>query len=655
MSPASWLVPLLLHGCGVELRASRVAPAQRLVARDMLSREQKLEAASPTISDRYGFAVAGLGDTNGDGYADGAVGSHFDENPSNPVGAAYYYPGGPDGLDAATATRFVAVDADDLGYFGYAVAGLGDLDGDGYDDLVVGAPATSDGAAFVYLGGAAGPDLTTELRIEASWSSASFFGATVGGAGDLNGDGYAELVIGDQWDTQGGRTTAGAAWLYLGGAAGAEASAGIEVTASERGDVTEFGSSFGGPGDLDGDGLDDLVIGDRSADWDSDHLHTGAVYIYPGADGGIDAGGEQKLLASDGAMYDMLGYAVAVVGDLDGDGYDDVVAGANGDDDTMIDSGSIYVWRGGATGVDSSTEQEHRSPEAKTGMENFGASVARVGDLDGDGHADLLVGAMGDDDSGAMSGSVYLFYGGTGGLDAGTVQKVLASDGVAGGGFGRSVAGLGDVAGDGRLAVMVGAFEFGTFLAGAAYVYSAVPDVDGDGVCVDEDCADDDPSVGVIDEDGDGWNACRTDCDDGDATVYPGASEVKDGQDNDCDGHDETWDTDGDGLSDVDEAELGTNPDNTDTDGDGLSDGQEVANGTDPRSPPVDTGTGEPDAPDSGEPITGVADTDEAAEPREDKTGCATAPGLGLLGTGIAALGLARRRRDTIRSRAATR
>jgi hypothetical protein len=409
--------------------------------------------------DRLGYCVAAAGDVNGDGYGDFIVGAPRSDPPAGTdAGRAYVFFGGP-ALDAVADMRLSGAGAGDE--FGYAVAGAGDVNGDGYDDVIVGAPfndfAGADaGRAYVYLGGAA-PNTGADLFLtgEAAYDR---FGAAVGTAGRMNGDAYADLVVGAYMNDAGG-DYAGRAYVYY-GAAVPNATADLTLTGGAAND--ELGASVGTAGDVNGDGYDDLVVG-IPLDDNAHGTNAGAAYMYYGG-ASPDATSDLRFVGE--AATDEFGVSVGTAGDVNGDGYADVIVGAYYSDAGGTNSGRAYVFCGGA-------DPDLGADVTMTGAaanDDFGRSARTAGDVNGDGYADVVVGAYGSDVGGSSAGQAYVYYGGV------AMDPVADHTwtGAAGADFfGFSCATAGDVNADGFADVVVGAYgnDAGGTDAGAAYLY----------------------------------------------------------------------------------------------------------------------------------------------------------------------------------------
>jgi FG-GAP repeat/K319L-like, PKD domain/PKD domain len=271
--------------------------------------------------DAFGSAVAGAGDVDGDGLADVIAGA---PGANGNTGYAKVY----SGLGGALLYTFAGAAAGDR--MGAAVAGVGDLDGDGHADVAVGAPGSSAGApgggrVVVYSGADGAPLL--ELRGTDPYAA---LGSAVSKAGDVDGDGLPDLVVGAP-AFSGVAANAGRADLY--GGDGALLRQWFGSVAQDQ-----FGFSVAGAGDFDADGVPDVVVGIVGSD--TGGQSAGEARVLSGADGHV-------LATIHGASYDGLGRSVAGTGDLDGDGFADVAAGAPGSDAGGTDAGEVRAVPGG--------------------------------------------------------------------------------------------------------------------------------------------------------------------------------------------------------------------------------------------------------------------------------------------------------------------
>jgi hypothetical protein len=576
----------------------------------------------------FGFAVANLGDINADGHEDLAIGAPGTSLNGPSSGAVYLFYGpvtDPAALSAAQADA-VLLGSTSFTNAGWSVQGVGDVDQDGRDDFVVGStpgPRAADrrGTVWLMLGGdvmSGWLDLDTEAEAVLHGSVAgSEFGASVSG-GDLNDDGFADLLVG----APGASTAAaegGAAYVFFGPVSGDldAASADRSYTGRER--KGRFGTSVSVLGDVDGDGVGDFAAGaPRSA---GNGNNSGATYVFygsPYATGAWNADDADLLIR--GGRNERMGSAVAAAGDIDGDGLQDFWAGAKQYGSTK--RGAAYLFLGGDSSLygvlaDHSFASRIRGHNAN---DLLGSSIARPADFDNDGHADLLVGAERGDGLRTQSGAAWVVHGPLLGLDHVVSPNAGQIQGETGLSFaGASVASFGDLNGDGFSDALVGAWradvtgatragKVGLVFGGhdVADLRSWHADTDGDGYgdataavlacaapddhvadaldCNDSDdrvhpyapeasCSDPtdyncDGSVGPADADGDGVNACGGDCNDSNVLVGVGLPErCGDDLDNDCDGRKDeadavdalAWypDYDGDGFGNTNYPHLG--------------------------------------------------------------------------------------------------
>ena len=316
--------------------------------------------------------------------------------------------------------------------FGESVSGAGDVDGDGIPDFIVGAPADStngldSGSARVF----SGFDGSVLHTFNVS-SPGENFGKSVSGAGDVDGDGVPDLIVGAPDFPSGGSNT-GRAWVFSG------ADGSVLYTFNGDSAVDFFGHSVSGAGDVDGDGFADLIVGAPRGDT-VNGTDSGSARVFSGFDGSV-------LYTFDGgSAFDNFGNIVSGAGDVDGDGFADLIVGAFRDDTVNgVDSGSARVF----SGFDGSVLYTFNGDSAG---DAFGHGVSGAGDVNGDSVPDLIVGVQRDDTvNGVESGSARVFSGADG-----SVLYTFNGD-SAGDLFGVDVSGAGDVDGDGIPDLIVGA------------------------------------------------------------------------------------------------------------------------------------------------------------------------------------------------------
>ncbi|MCB9744163.1 MAG: FG-GAP repeat protein [Alphaproteobacteria bacterium] len=431
--------------------------------------------AGEVAQDAAGISVAGVGDMNEDGTPDLLIGARAHDSGGENAGVAYLVSGasrGVSSLGAAMARLDGAAAGQDVGG---VVQGSGDLTGDGLADLVISANGWSSdtGAAWVLPGPVTGDHALGEhgylLTGEATGDLAGG-GRGLSAIGDVNEDGVEDLLVGAYSDDSGG-ADAGAAYLVLGPIQGDLELAG--AAARWRGAVAgeQAGWSVSSAGDTDGDGLDELLIGARAAGGGPS-----AVYLVESPGRGVLSLQDSLARLEGEEDRDEAGYMVAGAGDTDGDGLEDILVGAR---NAGALAGVAYLMLGPVTGQrslgDAEAQLEGRLSETEE-RALMGTGLASVGDMDGDGRADLLVGASYQDQDGATdAGEVGFFFGPLSGsrtmLDADTRLQGPTNSAL----FGVSVSAVGDVDGDGATDLLIGASQnnaLGTPNAGSAYLFS---------------------------------------------------------------------------------------------------------------------------------------------------------------------------------------
>ena len=481
--------------------------------------------------DDSGSSVSSAGDVNGDGYDDLIIGASL-ANPNGDAAAGETYlvyggasAPGTDGvldlgaLDGTNGFILNGIDAGDES--GISVSSAGDVNGDGYDDLIIGARAATPngnfaaGETYIVYGGASAPGTGGVLDLSALDGTNGFIlngidvgdisGGSVSSAGDVNGDGYDDLIIGAREADPNGDSRAGETYVVYGGASAPGTNGeldlgalngtnGFILTGIDAGDFS--GRSVSSAGDVNGDGYDDLIIG--APDANPNGFDSGETYVVYGgasAPGGVldlsSLNGTNGFILNGIDVGDSSGISVSSAGDVNGDGYDDLIIGADSADPNGENSGETYIVYGGASapgrdGMLDLSALDGSNGFTLTGIDanDFsGFSVSSAGDVNGDGYDDLIIGAGFADPNGRSSaGETYVIYGGASAPGTGGVLDLSALNGT--NGFtlngidaddysGSSVSSAGDVNGDGYDDLIIGARGAdpnGDIRAGETYV-----------------------------------------------------------------------------------------------------------------------------------------------------------------------------------------
>lgn len=422
----------------------------------------------------YGASVASAGDVNHDGYDDIIVGSPHYSNGQHFEGRAYMYLGSASGISLSPSWTYESNLTDCE--IGWSVASAGDVNGDGYDEVMVAsefcsAPGDPDnyrrGKVYLFYGSASGPGTTPDWELIGEGYEESL-GWSIASAGDVNGDSYDDVIIGAPWASY-PEGHEGRAYVFYGSISGLASTA--DWIEESDWDWSGFGSSVASAGDVNGDGYGDVVIG-------QDHVSSpenveGRVYVYLGSTSGLE--NEPAWIYENNHEDTNLGESVAGAGDVNGDGYADVIVGGFHYKNPDEREGVVYLFFGSASGPSLLPDWVAEGNQAYA---ELGQPVASAGDVNQDGFDDVLVGAPWYTRTQDFEGQAFLYYGSESGLRTDILHTYAGGQDYAN--LGYSTASAGDVNGDGAADIILGAqnFDHGQNNEGCAVVFYGHEDLD---------------------------------------------------------------------------------------------------------------------------------------------------------------------------------
>ena len=398
--------------------------------------------------DFSGYSVSNAGDVNGDGLDDVIVGARGADPGVEFSGSSYIVFGKTSGFSAAMdlssldGSNGFHLDGEAIGdLLGWSVSTAGDVNGDGFDDVIVGAfradpNGAYSGSSYVVFGKASGFNAAMDLsslngdngfRLDGV-AAYDFSGESVSGAGDVNGDGFDDVIVG-AYEADPNGYNSGSSYVVFGKASGFSATLDLSNLDGSNGfrldgetQEDRSGWSVSAAGDVNGDGFDDVIISAPGAY--PNRTYSGSNYVVFGKASGFDATLDLSSLDGsngfrlDGEIeFNGSGGSVSAAGDVNGDGFDDLIVGVAGADFNGISSGSSYVVLGKASDFDATLDLSSLDGsngfrlDGETAYDLSGVSVSAAGDVNGDGLDDLIVGAYRADPNGGASGSSYVIFG----------------------------------------------------------------------------------------------------------------------------------------------------------------------------------------------------------------------------------------------------
>lgn len=467
--------------------------------------------------DYSGTSVSDAGDVNGDGIDDLIIGSSGADPNGESSGETYVVFGQTNNFaanfqlsDLNGNNGFKLSGIASFDFAGAAISSAGDFNGDGIDDLIIGASGAepnsiNSGASYLFFGSsepmAASIDLSSlngQNGFALNGADTDFAGVDVSGAGDFNHDGFDDVIIGAP-----GRNSVGASYIIFGNSDMITSNFELSSLSSSNGILLNgvsvadsAGRAVSDAGDVNGDGISDVIIGAFRANTNANN--SGASYVVFGSSEGLLASidlsglnGSNGFTLNGISTRDYSGISVGKAGDFNGDGFDDFIIGAIGANPNGVISGATYLVFGSAGSMSSSLELSDLNGINGFAINgsmaySYGSVVSSAGDINADGLSDIMISSAGANPNGGNSGAVHIVFGSNNAMPAsielssldGTDGFVL--NGVAPGDVtGSSLSLAGDVNGNGVVDLLIGAPFASTndnVLSGTTYVIYGLPD-----------------------------------------------------------------------------------------------------------------------------------------------------------------------------------
>ena len=429
-----------------------------------------------------GNAVDVIGDINGDGFDDLAIGAHYDDEAFVNAGQVYIFFGKASGwsIDLNLANANASFRGENKGDIaGDFISGVGDVNGDGYDDFTIAATGRSNQKGEVYL--ILGKKTGWSKDVNLSTSDASFIGesdsnelGSLGPAGDVNGDGLDDFLIGCPYHAAGGKGYSGKAYLFFGRKTGwamdkSVTTANASFNGSANSDYT--GRSVSGIGDVNGDGFDDIMF---------TAVGPGKAFLFFGKTSGWTINTPVwKSNASFKAENpsDNFGTSVSGGGDVNGDGYDDFIIGAPWRDENSTNAGQAYLVFGKSSGWANNVSISKADASFTGNMSNcyLGLSVLMPGDLNRDGYDDIVISGY----TGTSITGDFIVLGKPSGwsMDTNITKADARISGESADDYNRLGRYHGDVNRDGYNDLVIGAYGRDEYFISAGMAYLVFPEI----------------------------------------------------------------------------------------------------------------------------------------------------------------------------------